>query len=251
MTTMELWLWTLGSVGVVSAVSLVGVGMLALGRARLERWMFLLVSLAVGALFGSAFLHLLPEAFGQDQQALRPSLLVLSGLGLFFVLEKFLHWQHRHEMDGDHGVRPFGWMILVADGLHNFIDGMLIGAAYLAGLPVGLATTLAVVLHEVPQEIGDYAVLLRAGFSPRRAACLNFALALTAVAGAVAALVAGQQISGLADWLLPVAAGGFIYIAGSDLVPELHRERGPRQSALQLVVIGVGIGLMLSLRGLE
>ena len=250
-STISIWLWVLGSVTVVSAVSLVGVAALALTRARLDRLMFLLVSLAVGALFGDAFLHLLPAAFAGGEAALRQSLLVLAGLGVFFVLEKFLHWHHRHEVDESPGVRAFGWMILVADGLHNFIDGLLIGAAYLAGFPTGLATTLAVVLHEVPQEIGDYAVLLRAGFTPRRAAWLNFLSALTAVAGAVLALVVGQQMAGLTDWLLPVAAGGFVYIAGSDLVPELHRETAPGRSAAQLAMIAVGIGLMLALRWLE
>jgi len=142
-------------------------------------------------------------------------------------------------------------MNLVADGLHNLIDGILIGASYLAGVSVGLATTIAVVLHEIPQEMGDFGVLIHAGFSKSRALYLNFLSALLAIAGAVLALVASTQIKQLPNAVLPFTAGGFIYIAGSDLVPELHKERAPVKSLLQLGAIGIGVSLMLLLTLLD
>ena len=139
-------------------------------------------------------------------------------------------------------------MNLVADGLHNLIDGLLIGSSYLVSLPVGLATTIAVLLHEIPQEIGDFGVLLHAGFPAGLALWLNFLSGTLAILGAVAALTIGGMVTTMPTVILPLTAGGFIYIAGSDLVPELHREREPVKSLVQLVAIGVGVGLMLLLK---
>ena len=136
----------------------------------------------------------------------------------------------------------------MADGLHNFIDGVLIGASYVVSVPIGLGTTIAVLLHEIPQEIGDFGVLLHAGFGKARALWLNFFTATLAIAGAVLSLLMGSQLQQFSTAVLPFAAGGFIYIAGSDLVPELHKERQPPQAAIQLIAIGVGIGLMLLLK---
>jgi zinc and cadmium transporter len=142
-------------------------------------------------------------------------------------------------------------MNLVADGVHNLIDGMLIGASYLASLPLGFATTAAVVLHEIPQEIGDFGVLLHSGFSKRRALLFNFCSASLAIVGALIALLVGTRIEGFTQWMLPLTAGGFIYIAGSDLLPELHKELELLRSALQLAAMGTGVGLMLLLALLE
>ncbi len=245
------WGYVLASVIAVSLVSLIGIVTISLSQQRLQQAIFFMVSLAVGAMFGDAFIHLLPEAFRKAGTTLTASLYILAGMLTFFLLEKFLLWRHEH-LTPEHGaIHPVGYMSLVAEGLHNLIDGILIAASYLAGISVGLATTIAVVLHEIPQEMGDFGVLIHAGFSKSRALYLNFLSALLAIAGAVLALVASTQIKQLPNAVLPFTAGGFIYIAGSDLVPELHKERAPVKSLLQLGAIGIGVSLMLLLTLLD
>src|SRR5882672_6133068 len=138
-------------------------------------------------------------------------------------------------------------MNLAADAVHNLIDGMIIGVAYLVSVPIGVATTIAVVCHEIPHELGNFVVLLHAGFQPRRALLFNFLSAVFAIAGCVISLLLGSHIESFSILLVPLAAGGFIYIAGSDLVPELHKEANPRKSAVQLVAMGAGVGIMLLL----
>ena len=249
------WSWpsfyALVSVLIISAVSLVGLLMLCVDEARLREWVLFLVSLSVGAMFGDAFIHLLPEAFARTQSPLATSFYVLMGLFLFFVLEKFLRWRHQHLPLDEDCVQPLGYANLVADGIHNFVDGILIGAGFLVSIPIGVATALAVLLHEIPQEISDFGVLLHAGFSRSQAIALNFLSATLAILGAVIALVAGTRVTHLSEVMLPLAAGGFVYIAGCDLVPELHRESEVADTLSQLVGIGIGVGLMflLALRG--
>ena len=245
---LALWLYTLISVLLISLLSFVGVVTLFVSRQRLQPTIFLLVSLAVGALFGDAFIHLLPEAFERGRSALEVSLSCLAGISGFFVLEKFLLWRHDHEAEHTHPIHPVGYMNLIADGLHNFIDGVLIGTSYLVSVPIGLGTTIAVLLHEIPQEISDFGVLLHAGFTPAKALWLNFFTATVAIVGAVLPLLMGNRLQPFSTMALALAAGGFVYIAGADLVPELHKERQPLQSAAQFVAIGVGVGLMLLLK---
>ncbi len=245
------WVYTLLSVLAVSGVSMVGLVAIAVNEQRLQQAIFVMVSLAVGAMFGDTFIHLLPHAFRSPGGTLAPSLYVLAGILMFFLLEKFLLWRHQHGPDYEERIHPVGYVNLAADGLHNLIDGLLIGASYLVSPAVGLGTTLAVVLHEIPQEIGDFGVLLHAGFGVKKALCWNFLSALLAVVGAVIALVVGAEIASLPEVILPLTAGSFIYLAGSDLVPELHKEREPVRSLLQLVAIGFGVGLMLLLALLE
>ncbi len=245
------WCYALSSVVALNLVSLIGILTISVSTERLSRAIFVLVSLAVGAMFGDVFIHLLPEVFARDGTTLRPSAYILAGLFTFFLLEKFLLWRHEHLPQRVQMLHPVGYMNIVADGLHNLIDGLLIGASYLVSVPVGLGTTLAVLLHEIPQEIGDFGVLLHAGFSRRKALTVNFFSASLAILGAVIALLAGSRVAGFPSVILPVAAGGFIYIAGSDLVPELHKERNPSKSAIQLLAIGLGVSLMLLLTMLE
>lgn len=241
------WLYATASVLLVSLVSLIGIATLLLSEKRLNQAIFVLVGLAVGGLFGDAFIHLLPEAFANSSAPLQTSMYALAGIFTFFILEKFLRWRHEHHVADGKPIHPVGYMNLVADGVHNLIDGMLIGASYLVSVPVGFATTLAVILHEIPQEIGDFGVLLHAGFSKRRALLFNFLSASLAIVGAMISLVAGANIRGFTGLMLPFTAGGFIYIAGSDLLPELHKELEPFRSAVQLIAMGIGVGLMLLL----
>jgi zinc and cadmium transporter len=245
------WLYALLSVFAVSLISFAGAVTLVVGRERIQPAVFVLVGLAVGAMLGDTFIHLLPESFERSADPLPTSLACLAGIIVFFILEKFLLWQHDHAAEHTHPVRPVGYMALAADGVHNFIDGVLIGASYLVSLPIGLATTLAVCLHEIPQEIGDFGVLVHAGFTRTQALWLNFMSGALAIAGAALALLLGARIEHFSSAVLPFTAGGFIYIAGSDLVPELHKERQPLQAAVQLLSIGSGVGLMLLLRLLE
>lgn len=245
-------LYSLLSVLGISLVSLIGVFTLSMNDRWLKASVFALVSLAVGALLGDAFIHLIPEAYETSTDVLLTSLSILAGILIFFILEKVLHWHHHHGYEeSEEAVHPVGKLVLVSDGVHNFIDGIIIGAAYLVSLPVGIATTIAVILHEIPQEIGDFGVLIHSGYSKMRALWLNFLSALLAVAGAVLALFLGEASETFTTYLLPVAAGGFIYIAMSDLIPELHKTKRVRHSTIQFLAILVGIGAMILLLALE
>lgn len=245
------WFCALASVVIVSLASFIGIVAISSNARRVQQTVFILVSLAVGAMFGDAFIHLLPQAFKLPGSTLTTPLYILLGIFLFFLLEKFLLWRHEHVPHYEECIHPVGYVNLVAEGLHNLIDGLLIGSSYLVSIPVGLATTIAVLLHEIPQEIGNFGVLLHAGFSVPRALWLNFLSASLAIIGAVVALIAGEYVKGLPAAILPLTAGGFIYIAGSDLVPEMHKEREPVKSLFQLLAMGAGIGLMLLLTLVE
>jgi zinc and cadmium transporter len=253
-------LFALASVLAVSAVSLVGVFTLSLREERLRRILTVLVSVAAGALLGDAFLHLIPEGF--EIAGASGGFVILAGFLFFFMLEKLLHWHHYHTADECHdaaehhalvrhtargAVHPVWYLVLVSDGLHNVLDGLIIGASYLAGVEVGIATTIAVILHEIPQEIGDFGILLHAGFTRARALFFNFLSALTALFGAVVALTLGAASEALALWAVPFAAGGFIYIAAADLVPVLHKSRGAGASLAQFAALLLGVGAMAAL----
>jgi len=241
------WFLAIASVTFVSLLSLIGIAFISVNEEKLRRIIFVMVSLAVGALFGDAFIHLLPESFARSESAVRTSLYVLTGMLGFFVLEKFLLWKHQHVLESSDHVHPVGYMNLAADAIHNLIDGMIIGVAYLVSVPVGVATTLAVVCHEIPHELGNFFVLLHAGFKARRALFFNFLSAVFAIIGTVISLLISSHVASFSVVLVPLAAGGFIYIAGSDLVPELHKEQDPVKSAVQLVAMGAGVGMMLLL----
>src|SRR5215467_7427757 len=245
------WLYAIVSVLVVSLLSLIGLATFSFSERTIRESIFVMVGLATGTLFGDAFIHLVPKSFRQSAQPVQTSLLILAGLLIFFVLEKFLLWRHEHTLEFEHHIEPVGYMNLFADAIHNFIDGLIIGAAYLVSLPIGIATTLAVISHEIPHELGNFFVLLYAGFSRSRALLFNFLSACAAILGTVLALVIGSNAGSFAAAVLPVAAGGFIYIAGSDLVPEMHKERSFPRSVAQMAAIGAGIGLMLCLTLME
>jgi zinc and cadmium transporter len=248
---MQIWAFAMGSVLAVSALSFAGAAALLWERAKIERSLLFLVSFAVGSLFGAAFLHLLPEAFARLGGGSRTPFLVIAGLLAFFALEKFIRWRHCHVPAEEGHVHPMAVMNLVGDAAHNLVDGVLIGAAYGASVPAGLATTLAVMLHEIPQEIGDLGVLLRGGFPARRALLFNFFSSLAAFAGAAFSLVLGPRIDGYAAAMLPLTAGGFLYVAGSDLIPELHHEVEASRSLVQMAAIVLGVAVMAALLALE
>lgn len=241
------WLYSLGSVIVVSLISFVGLFTLSFKTEQLKKILIYMISFAAGALLGDAFFHLLPEIVEEQGFGVNISLYILSGIAFFFIVEKIIHWRHcHHPITRDHP-HPFAWMNLFGDGVHNFLDGLIIGAAYIVSLPVGIATTIAVILHEIPQEIGDFSILIHGGFSRAKALLLNFFSALLAVLGAIIALLLSAKTEGLTTFLVPFAAGGFIYIALSDLIPELHKEEALRKSLLQLFAFAIGIAIMFTL----
>ena len=258
------WAAALLSVLLISLASLAGVFTLSLGRARLERVIFLLVAFAVGAMLGGALLHLIPESYETFGGGPQTGALVLGGVLTFFVLEKFLHWRHQHGApealdgatgDAGHGhyghshsaaEAPFALVNLVGTVAHNMIDGAIVAAAYMVSIQTGVVTTLAVMLHEIPQEIGNFGILVYGGYPPRKALLYNFGAGMAGVVSAALVLVVGSQVQGLADWLLPITAGAFLYIAGSDLIPELNRRHSyPASKAVsQLLLMLLGVAVM-------
>jgi zinc and cadmium transporter len=250
---MQVWLYTITSVIIVSALSLIGVVTFACNKKILYSALRYLVSFAVGALFGDAFIHLLPESFEKLGANLATSLYVIVGILIFFVLEKFIRWRHCHVPTSQDHLHPVVALNLIGDGVHNFIDGMVIAASYLVSIPVGVATTLAVVFHEIPQEFGDFGVLVNGGLSAKKALFFNFLSALTSIAGGIFTLLLGTRMQGSTAAFLPITAGGFIYIAGSDLIPELHEgcDIKASQALLQFLSIVLGVLVMVSLTFLE
>ena len=249
---LESWLYALVSVVIVSLISLIGVFTFAISGNFLRRILILLVSFAAGALLGDVFIHLLPEAVNEFGFTIEVSLYVLVGILIFFVLEKVVQWRHCHIPTTKTHVHPVALMNLIGDGLHNLIDGMIIAGSYMASTSLGIATTIAVVLHEIPQEMGDFGVLLHGGFNKVKALFFNFVTALFAVLGALIALVIGSGMENFSLIILPITAGGFIYIAGSDLIPELHRTCVPAsKSVAQLIAFVAGMFVMLLLLLLE
>ncbi len=248
---MELWLYTIGSVVLVSTISFVGILTLLFDRERLNKMLLFLVSFAVGGLFGDAFIHLLPESFEKLGTKLTTSLFIVFGILLFFVLEKFIRWRHCHIPTSEEHPHPLVTMNLIGDSVHNFIDGMLIGASYIVSIPIGITTTIAIILHEIPQEIGDFGVLVHGGLPIKKALLFNFMSASVAAIGAIISLAIGTHIEGYTAALLPITAGGFLYIAGSDLIPELHHEVRASRSLWQLISIMLGVGIMAILALVE
>lgn len=245
------YIYALLGVAMVSLVSFVGVFIFSIKEEIIRKYISLIVSLAVGALLGDAFIHLIPGAFKNSTNSLIVSLLVIVGIVVFFVLEKFMHWHHHGDDTKEHEVHPVGKLLLFSDGIHNFIDGVIIGISFLVSIPLGIATVLAVILHEIPQEIGDFAVLLHAGYTRKRALWLNFLSALTAVLGTLLAFMLGEVGESFTNWILPFAAGGFIYIAVADLIPELQKTKKISYSFFQILSLILGVILMVGLVFLE
>lgn len=242
----NIWTGAILSTIIVSVVSLAGIIFVSIKVNNLQKLVLALVSFAVGGLFGNAFFHLLPEAYESIQDFRLIAILVMAGLVSLFLLEKFFHWQHNHNVD-EPKIKAMGYISIFADGFHNFTDGILIAASWMVSPEVGIATTVAVVLHEIPQEISDFGILVHSGFSRKKALLLNFYSACAAILGAIITLIVGSGIEEFSVYVLPFAAGGFIYLAGSDLIPELHKDFKRSNAVMQLVMILAGLALMYSI----
>jgi zinc and cadmium transporter len=234
----------------ISLVSFIGIFTLALKDKVLNKILLFLVSLSAGALMGGAFLHLIPEAIeksiheheGHMEIPLEIFIFVIVGFILFFIIEKVLHWRHCHKEKCD--IHTFHYMNLIGDSVHNFIDGLILAASYVTSIELGITTTFAIVAHEIPQEIGDFGVLIYGGFKKKKAIILNFIVAATAIIGGIIGFIISRAIDEATIFLLPFAAGGFIYIAATDLIPEIKKELDYKKYLITLIIFILGILLM-------
>jgi zinc and cadmium transporter len=225
----------------IALIAFIGIFTLLLKEKLLNEILLILVSLSAGALMGGAFLHLIPEAV-EKSQGLDIFLFVLVGFILFFVIEKVLHWRHCHK--GKCDVHTFHYMNLVGDTIHNFIDGLILAASFVTSVELGLTTTIAIAAHEIPQEIGDFGVLIYGGFKKKKAIILNFIVALSIVIGGLIGYFISKSVGSAVTFLLPFAAGGFIYIAATDLIPEIKKELDFKKYMATLIVFIIGILIM-------
>jgi zinc and cadmium transporter len=240
-----LW-WVVASGVAMSAVALVGSVTLVLSPGMLRKILRPMVAFAAGTLLGGALFHMLPG--GLETMGAGPAVYVSVAMGfaVFFALEQFLHWHHCHRAYAAHRREPLTYLILVGDGLHNLLGGFAVAGAFIADVRLGLGAWLAAVAHEVPQELGDFAVLLHGGWEKRPALVLNVLSALTFLVGGLLAYAASRSID--VAFLLPFAAGNFIYIAASDLIPEVRRDRSLRVNLLHFVSFVGGLALLYLLR---
>lgn len=247
----QIWFYAIVSVFIISLVSLTGIIALSLSMDRLKKILIFLVSFSAGAMLGDVFFHIMPElAEGQGLGGLTPFLFI-GGIILFFILEKYIHWTHCHEPLSEKHPHHLATMNLMGDGLHNFLDGLMIAASYIISLPLGIATTMAIMFHEIPQEISDFGVLLHAGYTKRKAITFNLISAAMAVIGTITGLLLAERSEAFATVILPVTAASFIYIATADLIPELHKETKMSRSFVQLASLLMGAATMYLLTFME
>lgn len=242
------FLYIVASTFLISLLSMAGLIFMFAKRKFIHRIVMLLISLSAGTLMGGTFLHLLPEA-SKSIESDQLFILILLSFIFFYVIERVLHWRHCHKENCR--VHSFGYMNLIGDGIHNFIDGIVISSAFMTDIRLGVVTSVAIAMHELPQEIGDFGVLIKAGFSRRKAVLFNFLTALTALLGAILTYFISGYIENLAAYMLPIAAGGFIYIAASDLLPEIRKEENIIKAIFSFTVFMIGVILMYSLTYLE
>ncbi len=247
MVDMQIWIYSLSSVLIVSLIAFIGIITFPIKEKRLKNILLYFISFSAGALLGDVFIHLLPEAVAERGFSLSVSINILLGIVASLILEKFIHARHIHLAGKISRFRSVSIMSLFGDAIHNFIDGLIIAASFLINIQVGIASTIAVILHEIPQEMGNFAVLLHGGFTKNRALFLNFLTALTAFLGVIVLLTLDVYAKNAIQFLIPFAAGNFIYIAGSDLIPELQREVKLKKSAIQIFTFILGIAIMYGL----
>lgn len=243
------WSNSLISVLIVSLISLVGIFTFSIKQQRLNKILNYLISFAVGALIGDVFIHILPEL---SEKGFTPeiSIYILFGIIFTFIIEKIVHFHHSNQSSTSK-YKPYAITSLYGDSIHNLVDGIIIGASYMVGFSLGIATTIAVILHEIPTEVGHFGVLLKGGFKRNTALFMNFLSALTSFVGVLLALLLSSKVQSMSLFLLSFTAGNFIYIAGADLIPELHKEVGIKRSIIQFLYLLLGIIIMYTLIFLE
>lgn len=224
---------------ILSLISLIGVASLLFSKQLLSTIIFVLISFAAGSLIAASFLHIIPEVV-EKTTINHTFCYVIVGFVIFFILEKYLYWRHCHK-GGSCEIHPVSYLNLIGDTVHNFMDGIFIGASFFVDIKIGIVSTIAIALHEVPQELGDFGVLLYSGFSVRKALLYNFLSSLTAIIGAMFGYFLSDKVHNILIYLLPLVAGGFIYISCCDLIPELQREKNLSRSIFSLVIFLFGV----------
>lgn len=248
---LKIWSYAIVSTFLVSLIALIGVFLTPIKEERLKKFLIYFVSFSTGALFGGAFFHLIPDVVNQVGLTFQVSSMILGGILLFFVIEKGIHWHHNLSQYEREHAHPLAMMSLIGGGFHNVIDGLVIGASYLVSIPTGIAITGAIMLHKVPKEMGWFGVLVHSGYSKTRAILYSYISSLFTIVGAMIALILSNFLSNIQYVIVPLSAGGFIYLAGSDMLPELHKEPGVRKSILQLIAILAGLAVMALLLFIE
>ncbi|MFA6423530.1 MAG: ZIP family metal transporter [Patescibacteria group bacterium] len=236
MTTLT---WILSATLINGLIAFVGAFALFFKNKQLEKLIFILVAFATGALLGGAFFHLIPEVY-QKIEGVKASTLILTGFCLFFIIERILHWRHCHEQN-DCDTHPVSSLVLIGDGIHNLADGLIIAGAFLVDIRLGVITSLLIISHEIPQELGNFAILLKAKMPAKRALIYNFIFQCTAIIGGIVGYIIGKESENFVPIVLAFAAGGFIYISASDLLPELHKESNLKKSITSFFIFLLGI----------
>ena len=234
--------WAIGASVAVSLISLIGIFSLLVSGKLFDKILFLLIGFAAGSLIGTAFLHILPESLHHGKDIVVFSNVIV-GFIAFFVLEKYFYWRHCHH--GTCDVHAFSYLNLIGDSLHNFSDGMVIGASFSVDIRFGIITTLAIIFHEIPQEISDFGVLVYGGFSKAKAIIYNFITALTCILGTALGYPLANKVKDFSVFLLPFVAGGFIYIAACDLIPELHKHSDSKRNIFSMLAFLAGVIFIL------
>lgn len=229
----------------VSMISLSGVLVLFFKENILRKIILFLVAFSAGALMGGALFHLLPEAIEIMDNSFMVYVWIMIGFSTFFFLEQFIHWHHCHKLPSEHK-EPFTYLVLISDSVHNFIDGTVIASAFIVDIKVGIATWIAVMLHEFPQELGDFGVLIHGGWSKIKALIFNFTSSLTVIIGAMFVYFTSSSLNLM--FLLPFASGSFIYIAASDLIPEIKLHPDKKNSIFYFLFFVLGISFTLIIR---
>ncbi len=227
----------------ISLISFIGIVTLSLKRGLVRKILVILVAFAAGSMLGASFFDILPEAFeifGENS-----FLYVLVGILIFFILEEYIHWHHCHKEHVE--VKPLTYLNLIGDGVHNLIDGAIIAASFLTNPHLGIVSTIAIASHEIPQEMGDFGILIHGGISWRKALFYNFLSALLCVIGGLVTFFFASTFQDLKPILLSIAGGGFIYLALVDIVPDLHKETDTKKMILETIFLFIGIFLMYSL----
>ena len=237
-----LLLWIVGSSLLMSAIALVGGVTLVLSEQTLQRLLLPLVAFAAGSLLGGAFFHMIPAALAAGLNDVAVYALILAGFAVFFGLEQFLHWHHCHRADTA-CKKPLTYLILIGDGLHNLLGGMAVAGTFLIDIRLGIVTWLAAAAHEVPQELGDFGVLVHGGWERRRALFYNVLSALTFLVGGLVAYGASLRVD--VSFLVPFAAGNFIYIGAADLIPEVKAHADLRANIVHFAAFVAGAALLL------
>lgn len=250
-------LFTLVSVVCTSLLSLIGILFFLVSEKSVQKTLLYFVSFSTGGLLGDVFIHIIPEISENADFFSTALIIILVGILFSFLVEKIIHWRHCHMLPKDcdhaenkahhHHHHSVGLMSMMGESVHNFIDGVIIASSYMVSIPLGISTTLAIVFHEIPHEVGNFAVLLHSGFSRKKALMFNLLAASVSIVGAIVVLIFSQSFVSINEYLLPFAAGNLLYIAGSDLIPELHKETGFKQGIIQLLAMIGGMLVMYAI----